>query len=198
MIEVKRLQKITPTSYRVGDQIEINIMQLGNFTATCQRVDEDTAVFMFDESIVARQMNETCTNLGGFDKSDLKEWLNNVLLICFPDDIVWNMKLFKDESALRLPTVAEMFGKKAFYGRYGSEEAERFPLMANRRNRIVSEEDFEYAWYWLANSKVDLDNEQDFAFIADTGRISHAKATNVYGVRPVFQLINHERSEEDV
>ena len=29
MIEVKRLQKIMPTSYRVGDQIEINLNASG-------------------------------------------------------------------------------------------------------------------------------------------------------------------------
>lgn len=195
MLEVKRAQKLIPTKYEIGDQIEIDIMQFGKYTATCQKVEEETSLFMFDEVVSFQQMNETCTNAGGFAKSDLKEWMNNILLIYFPDDVVWNMKTFEDDSALRLPTVAEMFGPKAFGTRYGIEEVERLPLMENRRNRIVSDEWTEYAWYWLSNSMTALNNKEDFAFIADTGRISHGKATNIYGVRPMFQLLNHERSE---
>lgn len=46
--------------------------KLGNFTATVQKVTNNKVLFIFDDYVAKRPMNEDGGNAGGYSQSDLK------------------------------------------------------------------------------------------------------------------------------
>ena len=53
---------------------------LGDFTATAHKITDKGVLFIFDDYVVSKAMNEANTNEGGFEESDLKKWIDSVLL----------------------------------------------------------------------------------------------------------------------
>lgn len=52
---------------------------------------------IFDEYITRRPMNSKNTNKGGFEKSELKKWMDTVLLMAFPEELrdkIYGLTLF--------------------------------------------------------------------------------------------------------
>lgn len=60
---------ITPKDIVVGDQIEIPLGNLGTFTATVQKIMNDKVLFIFDDYVAKRPMNEDGDNAGGYSDS---------------------------------------------------------------------------------------------------------------------------------
>ena len=78
-----KVYSILPDDISISDQIEIPLGDLGTFTATVQMVKDDKVLFLFDDYIVKRPMNENGSNEGGYEKSDLKNGLKMICLKCF-------------------------------------------------------------------------------------------------------------------
>ena len=72
-MKVLRKQEIETANIQVGDQIVIPLAELGEFTATAHKVTDEGVMFIFDEYVTCRPMNNCSTNKGGFEKSDLEE-----------------------------------------------------------------------------------------------------------------------------
>lgn len=166
---------------RIGDQI-----QVGKYTATCQKVTDDTAVFLLDQYLdKAYRMNPTNTNEGGYEVSELRRTLQ---VVAANDEnfasIRERMRPFDNGELLRIPTVGEMFGYDGFYE---MDDAEQWELMKDRRNRIADREGEEYEWGWLQN-KV-RNSAAHFADVHGDGYAYVDGASNDGGVRPVFQLV---------
>lgn len=53
---------------QVGDQIEVQLKNMGTFTATAQQITENGVVFMFDDCVAKYSMNSECINKGGLCK----------------------------------------------------------------------------------------------------------------------------------
>src|SRR5690606_22093469 len=100
---ILRKMEIETDNLKIGDQITIQLNDFGDFTATAQQITKDGAVFMFDEYITSRPMNLTSTNEGGFEKSDLRKWMNDVLFPAFPKSMQGKIK------NLTIPTYGQMF-----------------------------------------------------------------------------------------
>ena len=66
---------ILPADIKVGDKLMVPLGDLGTFTATVQMVKGDRVLFLFDDYIAKRPMNENGSNEGGYEKSDLKKWI---------------------------------------------------------------------------------------------------------------------------
>ena len=99
-----KVYSILPDDIAIGDQIEIPLGNLGTFTATVQMVKDDKVLFLFDDYIVKRPMNENGSNEGGYEKSDLKKWIENELFKMFPK------ALRKHMTGLTIPTLGEIYG----------------------------------------------------------------------------------------
>lgn len=69
---------------KVGDQIEIELNKIGSFPATVYKVTEDKIMIIFDDYVAAKPMNESDTNDGGFEKSDLYKWLHTDFVKLLP------------------------------------------------------------------------------------------------------------------
>ena len=93
-----------PDDISTGDQIEIPLGKLGNFTATVQKVTNDKVLFIFDDYVAKRPMNEDGGNVGGYDMSDLKKWIDTELYNMFPAVLKQRM------TGLSIPTLGEICG----------------------------------------------------------------------------------------
>ena len=86
-MKVLRKQEIDTANIQVGDQMVIPLAELGEFTATAHKVTDEGVMFIFDDYVTRRPMNNRDTNKGGFEKSDLKKWMDTVLFMSFPEEL---------------------------------------------------------------------------------------------------------------
>lgn len=174
---------IFPNDIAIGDQIEIPLGDLGTFTATVQMVKDDKVLFLFDDYIVKRPMNENGSNEGGYEKSDLKKWIENDLFKMFPK------ALRKHMTGLTIPTLGEICGWGDNWDKEHIEpdDDEQLPLMKQRRNRVAYYNN-DCAWGWLRNAAKKEFSSANFAGVSFLGVTDCSGASNSYGVRPEFWL----------
>lgn len=175
---------ILPNDIAVGDQIEIPLGDLGTFTATVQMVKVDGALFLFDDYIEKRPMNENGSNEGGYEKSDLKKWIENDLFKMFPEVLRNHM------TGLTIPTLGEICGWGDNWDKEHIEpdDDEQLPLMKQRRNRVAYYNN-DYAWGWLRNAAKKEFSSASFAIVNGRGLTDYYYASNSDGVRPEFWLV---------
>lgn len=167
---------------KVGDQIEIPLKDMGTFTATAQQITDDGILFMFDDCVTRRSMNSECTNKGGYEKSELRKWVENDLFDAFPDYLKSKM------SNLTLPTYGQMFGHDDWYEQaIEPDNDEQLPLMKIRKNRVVDYEN-DYTSYWVKNATKKSYSSDSFAYVNYDGDASCTNAIIGLGVRPVFLI----------
>lgn len=131
-------------------------------------------------------MNDTNTNEGGYEYSDLRKELNTEIIARFPADIKAMMVPFKNGDFLRLPTEKEIFGEN-WYGEHESSHVQQWKPMRQRRNRIAFQgKNGSWEWYWLQNKC--RDSAAGFACVASGGNADYTNASYSYGVRLVFKL----------
>ena len=186
-MKVLRKQEIETTNIQVGDQIVIPLAELGEFTATAHKVTDEGVMFIFDNYITCRPMNNRSTNKGGFEKSDLKKWMDTVLLMAFPEEL--RDKIY----GLTLPTVGQIVGHEDEWDNKNleSDSDEQLPLMKECKNRIACFED-QLTWGWLRNATKEEFSSARFALVAGHGFTDCYGASNSLGVRPEFWLVKQE------
>lgn len=182
-----RKQKIETANIQVGDQIVIPLAELGEFTATAHKVTDEGVMFIFDNYITCRPMNNRSINKGGFEKSDLKKWMDTVLLMAFPEEL--RDKIY----GLTLPTVGQIVGHEDEWDNKNLEpdSDEQLPLMKECKNRIACFEDG-LTWGWLRNATKEEFSSADFAYVSGDGYAGYGNASNSVGVRPEFWLVKQE------
>ena len=182
-----RKQKIETANIQVGDQIVIPLAELGEFTATAHKVTDEGVMFIFDNYITCRPMNNRSINKGGFEKSDLKKWMDTVLLMAFPEEL--RDKIY----GLTLPTVGQIVGHEDEWDNKNLEpdSDEQLPLMKECKNRIACFEDG-LTWGWLRNATKEEFSSARFACVNGHGNAYSNLASDSYGVRPEFWLVKQE------
>ena len=180
-----KVYSILPDDISIGDQIEIPLGDLGTFTATVQMVKDDKVLFLFDDYIVKRPMNENGSNEGGYEKSDLKKWIESDLFKMFPK------ALRKHMTGLTIPTLGEICG---WGDNWDKEHIEpdydydgRLPLMKQRRNRVAYYKN-ECECGWLRNATKKEFFSAGFVNAGYSGDTNYELASNSLGVRPEFWL----------
>ena len=186
-MKVLRKQEIDTANIQVGDQMVIPLAELGEFTATAHKVTDEGVMFIFDDYVTRRPMNNRDTNKGGFEKSDLKKWMDTVLFMAFPDEL--RDKIY----GLTLPTVGQIVGHEDEWDNKNLEPDidEQLPLMKECKNRIACFED-QLAWGWLRNATKEEFSSAGFAGVNTDGGAGYSHASNSFGVRPEFWLVKQE------
>lgn len=173
-MKVLRKQVVETENIQVGDQIIIPLKRLGEFTATAYKVTDEGVLFIFDKCVTRRPMNKTDTNEGGFEKSDLKRWMNKVLLKAFPEDL--RHKVF----GLTIPTIGQTAGHRdEWYNELFEADTEE-PLLLVKEVKDDRE--------WLRNAEKQRVSSIQFACIAKINYVTDWIATYYAGVRPEFWL----------
>lgn len=186
-MKVLRKQEIDTANIQVGDQMVIPLAELGEFTATAHKVADEGVMFIFDDYVTSRPMNNRNTNKGGFEKSDLKKWMDTVLFMAFPEEL--RDKIY----GLTLPTVGQIVGHEDEWDNKNLEPDidEQLPLMKECKNRIACSED-QLAWGWLRNATKEEFSSADFANAYFDGSSYYGNASYSRGVRPEFWLVKQE------
>lgn len=186
-MKVLKKQEIDTANIQVGDQMVIPLAELGAFTVTAHKVTDEGVMFIFDDYVTRRPMNNRNTNKGGFEKSDLKKWMDTVLYMAFPEEL--RDKIY----GLTLPTVGQIVGHEDEWDNKNLEPDtnEQLPLMKKCKNRIACFED-QLAWGWLRNATKEEFSSAYFAFVYDSGDADCGGASASLGVRPEFWLVKQE------
>ena len=186
-MKVLRKQEIDTANIQVGDQMVIPLAELGEFTATAHKVTDEGVMFIFDDYVTSRPMNNRNTNKGGFEKSDLKKWMDTVLFMAFPEEL--RDKIY----GLTLPTVGQIVGYEDEWDNKNLEPDidEQLPLMKECKNRIACSED-QLAWGWLRNATKEEFSSACFAVVGYVGDAAFSVASDSCGVRPEFWLVKQE------
>lgn len=172
------------SSMKVGDNITVDLKDLGKFEATVHEVTDESVLFIFDDYITKRPMNENCTNAGGYEKSDLKKWIETDLLDRFPAEL--KARLIE----LTIPTVGQIIGWDDEWDKehFEADGDEQFPLMKLIKNRVAYFNN-ECAWGWLRNAVKKEYSSADFASVTSGGGADYSGASYSHGVRPEFRLV---------
>ena len=183
-IKVLRRQELETREVMVGDQILISLAEIGDFTATAHKITDKGVLFIFDEYVTSRPMNNQRINEGGYEESDLKKWIDTVLLAAFPEELKSRI------DSLSIPTVGELFGHDDEWDNehFEPDEDEQLPLMKERRNRVAYLND-EWEWGWLRNAVKRSVSSADFAGVDGYGDAAYYGASCSLGVRPEFWLV---------
>lgn len=172
------------TDIKIGDQLTVELDGFGSFTATVHKVTDEGIMYIFDDCITRRPMNENGSNEGGFEKSDLKKWMDTKLLNAFPYDIRCRI------TNLTLPSVGEIISWEDEWDRehFEPDNDEQLPLMKKCRNRVPYL-DNEPVWGWLRNAMKKEFSSANFASVSGNGGADYNDASDSGGVRPVFWLV---------
>jgi len=185
-MELYRKQKVKAsalTDFQIGDQIVV-----GKYTATCQKVADQGAIFMLDSYLdKPYQMNVEGTNEGRYEASDLQR----NLVVDFSadenfDSIRNHLTPFENGYLVRIPTIAEFFGHddSSVNNWFEVDDAEQWYLMKIPSNRIAQRKGDEYEWGWLQNKA----KKSVPCFVLVTRYATYNNAPNFAGVRPVFMI----------
>lgn len=183
-INVLMRQEMATKEIIVGDRILVSLAELGDFTAMAHKITDRGVLFIFDEYVTSRPMNSKNTNKGGYEKSDLKKWIDSVLLEAFPEELRNRI------ADLSIPTVGELFGHKDEWDNehFEPDTDEQLPLMKERRNRVAYLHN-EWEWGWLRNAMKREFSSAHFASVGNYGYPSASHASYSSGVRPEFWLV---------
>ena len=190
-MKVKKMIKSDVSTFKVGDVIKVRLTDGEKALAMAVQQEEDGMIFCLVDCLPGEYpMNETCTNEGGYEASDLRKKLNGEILNLFPVELTDMMIPFDNGDLLRLPTEKEILGEN-YHGEYESPCVKQWKPMQKRRNRMAFDgtkyENFQ--WYWLMN-KV-RESAPAFSRVNGDGSASSYSASFSLGVRPAFKLKNH-------
>lgn len=166
--------------FEIGDQIKIKLKGAGKFTATCHKITNDGALFVFDNCVARKQMNDTDTTEGGFDESDLCAWLNTEFIDRFPNKYI--KRIVRPEGCehlLWLLSEEQVFGSNLPFD-------DQLELMRDPKHRVCSYPDGSRAAWWLR----DVAASTNFASVSAGGNASYNSASYSSGVRPAFIIEN--------
>lgn len=168
----------------VEDKTTIKLDGLGEFAATVHKVTDDKVMLIFDDYVAKRPMNESGTNKGGFEDSDLNKWLHTEFVKALPYSIRARL------TDVTIPTVGEMFGWDDEWDRnhFEADNDKQLPLMKQKRNRVAYYNN-ECECGWLRNATKKEFSSAVFANVDYGGDAGYDGASYSFGVRPEIWLV---------
>ena len=180
-MKIERMTEIETPDIQIGDRLRV-----GRYTATCQKVTKKGATFLLDQYLDRPMpMNKKNTNRGGYNDSNLREYLQSDAALNDFEEIRPYMKPWNNGDLLRIPYYGEMFDNNDRDDFVEPDSNEQWPLMKDAHNRTASRCG-EPEWGWLANTF--RDTSTDFCGVDIHGDADRWGASNVIGVRPAFLI----------
>lgn len=186
----RTMETAADNGYMVGDVIAFSLTDGEGVEALAVKQEQDGMIFCLVDCLNQEYpMNEEDSNRGGYKATDLRVKLNGEILDRFPADIREKMVAFANGDYLRLPTEKEIFGCND-YGKAEPDDVQQWEPMKQRKNRIAfqGKGTDRWEWYWLQNPHKRY--AAHFALVTNGGNANYYSASNAYGVRPAFKILN--------
>lgn len=170
--------EVSTTEKKIGDVVLIE-MANGSFEEflIVDRDEEGYTLYAVDCIGEPHCMNSTDTTEGGYDASEMREYLNNQLILTFGKAIRNKLlPMGSNGDLIRLATYNEIFGDDKGNGRWKP--------MEKRRNRIAMNCDDCTTWYWLSS----VYPSTYFCDVRSAGYANASTSSNAYGVRPAIKV----------
>ncbi len=215
---VKAIKSGNTPNYEVGDTKEIDlgsngkhVVRIANMSTPSECSIEgfsQTAcgfVIEFTDIITKMKMNTTATNVGGWEKTQIRTFVNNNIYNSMPQDLknaIINTKVISNygqsdnknietTDKIYLPSVMEVLGESNnLLNELTSDLTRQLDYYKDRniKNSYSATKKYnEAATHWWLRSTVEGDNI-GFLFITDGGEMPNPAATNLYGVSPAFRI----------
>lgn len=167
---------------KIGDKTFMELDGLGIFTAIVHKVTDDKVMLIFDDYVAEKPMNDTDTNNGGFEDSDLNAWLHTEFVKALPYSIRARL------TDVTIPTVGEIFGWDDEWDRnhFEADNDKQLPLMKQRCNRVAH---YSIELCWLRNATKKEFSSVYFALVRNYDSAICDRASNSHGVRPKIWLV---------
>ena len=180
---------IKAEQFEIGDRIKV-IFEGESHTASAIKREADGMLFVLDECLDERkQMNTNSSNVGGYDKSDLRKYLQQKALE-LPKEFRDMLVPFENGDIFRLLRLAELTGENTEWNKV----CEPLDFFKDGKHRIAyCKEIDDWSWYWLEDVIVTLSTS--FACCGFYGGSGYNNASGSGGVRPLFKI---RVSEEDL
>ena len=178
-MKVERKVIIKTDRFEVGDQIKVKFAN-EKHKATAIRREDDGMLFLLDDCLDrAMPMNENGGTEGGYDASDLREYLVKKTSE-IPIKLQYRMVAFENGDYLRLLTLEEVCGMGTDF----NNTSKQIEWMKDRRHRVTTRKDSEYVGWWLW----DVISAENFAHVNHNGLAVYSNALYSLGVRPAFKI----------
>lgn len=174
----------SPIQLNVGDIIAVTLKDGTPMKIAVAGIDtyhENEVIFAFKDIMPEEKpMNELCTNVGGYESSDMAKYLDTELFELLPDDLQAVIKARRGHK-LWLFSRKEVFGEN---GRYECPEDDvHIPYYQNAENRVKTRNG-DTDWWWLASPS--SAHTTHFCLVAHRGHSSCLDASLALGVAPGF------------
>ena len=144
-----------------------------------------------------KPMNSDWTNKGGWEKSDMRRYLNEEVIELLPDELreiikptkivqVWDGKRRETEDKLFLLSRTQVFGKHENYEAIEPNDSQ-IDIFGNQRDCVKELGDEGTLCFWWLRSPYSS-NSYNFCFVYTDGTVDHYGAGYSFGVAPAFCL----------
>ena len=142
-----------------------------------------------------KPMNSKWTNKGGWEKSDMRRYLNEEVIELLPDELreiikptkivqIWDGKRRETEDKLFLLSRTQMFGKNRDYEPIEPNDS-LIDIFENQRERVKECEKLEEVYYWWLRSP-GSGLSGGFCSVRAGGAVGSIGADYSFGVAPAF------------
>lgn len=150
---------------------------------------------------VTKQHHTSNTNAGGWNNSDIRNFLNNTFLLTLPEDLqaVISAKPVKAtigsqsntlqtaEDKIWIPTEKEVFGQITYSGSAENAVNNMYPIFTDNASRVRTQgANGAAVGVWLASPYVSTSG--NFCSIAASGAPGNSYASGSFGVLPCFRI----------
>jgi len=197
------------TMLAIGDEISITLTSSEVITMQILAIDQDsTHQVIFGSKYclqTSRNMNSTNTNVGGWNSSAMRTYLNQSFYATLPDDVTayiaertvqyssgnGGTSLVAATDKIWLPREKEIFGTVTNSASTEGATCSQFPIYATSANRIktIGVSGAISTWWESSPSTNSGSPTTCFCHVFTDGSANLRSAGGAYGVVPCFQLI---------
>ena len=145
----------------------------------------------------SKPMNRGWTNKGGWEKSNMRKYLNEKVINLLPDELreiikptkivqAWDGKRRKTEDKLFLLSRTQVFGKRGNYEAIEPNDSQ-IDIFNSPKGRVKELEEYRTPAYWWLRSPGSSDSGT-FCNVHTDGAVGGSAATGSRGVAPAFCL----------
>ena len=187
-----------------GDQFEVTLSnnEVLVFLANVNTYDLDEVDFIPTYCLAAtRGMNSSNTNVGGWDASAMRQYLNETFLGMLPADLqaVIGTKTLQRSAGnqstalvtatdkIWLPTEKEIFGAITYAAGTEAAVQQQYPIFTDANSRVRKQGANGAAVGWWESSP-NVSSATNFCFVSTGGTPNIHNASNAHGVLPCFRI----------